>query len=70
MTKPGPKGMIPWSVSRNGACGQMSALAGMLLYHDGYTVMRDAAEGGTLLNFTGMRPGCLINIIPAGGIIL
>lgn len=70
VTKPGPKGMIPWSVPRNGACGQMSASAGMLFYRDGYTVMRDAATGGTLMNFTGMRPGCLINIIPAGGIIV
>ncbi len=70
VTKPGPKGMIPWSVPRNGACGQMSASAGMLFYRDGYTVMRDAGTGGTLMNFTGMRPGCLINIIPAGGIIV
>jgi len=70
VTKPGPKGMIPWSVPRNGACGQMSASAGMLFYRDGYTVMRDAATGGTLMNFTGMRPGCLINIIPAGGVIV
>jgi outer membrane protein assembly factor BamB len=68
--KPGPKGLIPWSVPPNGACGQMSASAGMLFYRDGYTVMRDAATGGTLMNFTGMRPGCLINIIPAGGVIV
>lgn len=70
VTKPGPKGMIPWVVPRNGACGQMSASAGMLFYRDGYTVMRDAGTGATLMNFTGMRPGCLINIIPAGGIIV
>jgi outer membrane protein assembly factor BamB len=70
VTKPGPKGMIPWSVPRNGACGQMSASAGMLFYRDGYTVMRDAGTGATLMNFTGMRPGCLINIIPAGGVIV
>lgn len=68
--KPGPKGMIPWSVPPNGACGQMSASAGMLFYRDGYTVMRDAGTGGTLMAFTGMRPGCLINIIPAGGVIV
>ena len=68
--KPGPKGPIPWSVPPNGACGQMSASAGMLFYRDGYTVMRDAGTGGTLMAFTGMRPGCLINIIPAGGVIV
>ena len=68
--KPGPKGPIPWAVPPNGACGQMSASAGMLFYRDGYTVMRDADTGGTLMAFTGMRPGCLINIIPAGGVIV
>ena len=68
--KPGPKGAVPWVVPRNGACGQMSASAGMLFYRDGYTVMRDAATGTSLMNFTGMRPGCLINVIPAGGLIV
>ena len=48
----------------------MSASAGMIFYRDGYTVMRDAGTGNTLMNFTGMRPGCLINIIPAGGVIV
>lgn len=70
VTRPGPKGAVPWSVPRNGACGQMSASAGMLFYRDGYTVMRDAGTGASLMNFTGMRPGCLINVIPAGGVIV
>jgi len=70
VTKPGPKGAIPWSVPASGACGQMSASAGMLFYRDGYTVMRDAGTGNTLMAFTGMRPGCLINIVPAGGVIV
>lgn len=68
--KPGPKGSIPWAVPANGACGQMSASAGMIFYRDGYTVMRDTTTGNTLMAFTGMRPGCLINIIPAGGVIV
>lgn len=68
--RPGPKGPTPWVVPASGACGQMSASAGMLFYRDGYTVMRDAGSGGPLLTFTGMRPGCLINIIPAGGVIV
>ena len=70
VTKPGPKGAIPWSVPANGACGQMSASSGMLFYRDGYTVMRDTGTGNTLMAFTGMRPGCLINIVPAGGVIV
>ena len=68
--RPGPKGPTPWVVPASGACGQMSASAGMLFYRDGYTVMRDAGTGGPLMTFTGMRPGCLINIIPAGGVIV
>ena len=66
----GPKGMVPWVIPASGACGQMSASAGMLFYRDGYTLMRDANTGGPLMTFTGMRPGCLINIIPAGGVIV
>ncbi len=66
----GPKGPVPWVVPASGACGQMSASAGMLFYRDGYTMMRDAVNGGTVMSFTGMRPGCLINIIPAGGVIV
>jgi outer membrane protein assembly factor BamB len=68
--RPGAKGSIPWAIAAGGACGQMSASAGMLFYRNGYTVMHDVETGGSVMSFTGMRPGCLINIIPAGGVIV
>ena len=48
----------------------MSASAGLLFYRLGYTLMVDADTGGLLMALTGMRPGCLINVIPAGGVIV
>lgn len=68
LTRPGPKGPVPWSIVTLGACGQMSASASLLFYRDGYTMVVNAATGERVMTFTGMRPGCLINIIPAGGV--
>ncbi|HUT57519.1 MAG TPA: PQQ-binding-like beta-propeller repeat protein [Phycisphaerae bacterium] len=66
----GPKGPVPWTIAASGACGQMSASAGMLFYRHGYTLMVNADTGATVMSFTGMRPGCLINVIPASGVIV
>jgi hypothetical protein len=70
--KPGPKGkgQVPWSIQVLGACGQMSASASMLFYRYGNTMMVNADTGSPVMAFVGMRPGCLINIIPAGGVIV
>lgn len=68
-TRSGARGPIPWHM-HGGGCGQMSASAGMLFYRHGITLMSDAGTGGTLMAFYGLRPGCLINIIPAGGVIV
>ncbi|MBI3987079.1 MAG: PQQ-binding-like beta-propeller repeat protein, partial [Lentisphaerae bacterium] len=65
--RPGGK-EIPWATPSGGACGLMSASSGMLFFRDGSTMIRDAVTGGTLMAFVGMRPGCLINVIPAGGV--
>jgi outer membrane protein assembly factor BamB len=70
LMRSGPRGQIPWRLPPNGACGQMSASAGVLCYRLGYTLMVDADTGASLMALAGMRPGCLINIIPAGGVIV
>ena len=57
----------PWSLGRLGACGQMTASANMLFYRLGMTTMVDI-DSGRSMGFLGIRPGCLINIIPAGGL--
>lgn len=69
VTRSGPKGDAPWQNNAQIRCGQMSASAGMLFYRSGSTVMKDV-DTGEGLALTGLRPGCLINIIPAGGVIV
>ena len=59
-----------WTTPSAGACGQMSASAGAIFFRHGQTMMVNADTGGRMLAFTGMRPGCLINIIPAGGVVV
>lgn len=66
----GAKGAVPWAMQNSGACGEISASAGLLFFRDGYTVAVDAATGGRTMTFIGLRPGCLINIIPAGGVVV
>jgi len=59
-----------WSTPATGACGQMSASAGTIFFRYGYTLMVNVDTGGRMLAFVGIRPGCLINIIPAGGVVV
>lgn len=59
--------MTPWTIGRLGACGQMTASAAMLFYRLGSTYMVDI-DSGRATGFMGVRPGCLINMIPAGGL--
>ncbi len=60
----------PWSANRLGACGQMSASSHLLFYRIGSISMTSVETGKSAGAFLGMRPGCLINIIPAGGIVV
>lgn len=52
-------------------CGQLAACESMLFYRSatlGYFDLSASSEGTK--NFGGIRPGCWINAIPAGGILL
>jgi len=59
-----------WTTPSAGACGQMSAGACAIFFRHGQTMMVNADTGARMLAFTGVRPGCLINIIPAGGVVV
>lgn len=62
--------LIAWSMGpRTGGCGSLSASDCMVFGRGGYTVWRDIT-GGPSGTFIGSRPGCLINIIPAGGVVV
>ena len=50
-------------------CGAMSASAGAVFFRDSYHAMWDL-KSNTRTRFTGLRPGCWLGIIPAGGILL
>ncbi len=60
----------PWRLERSYGCGQVSASRHMLLFRSatfGYIDLD--AESGTK-NYGGFRPGCWINALPVGGIVL
>jgi len=60
-----------WALDRREACGTLSGSASCLFYRDGQPCIHDLGPGGARrkLNWIN-RPGCWINIIPAGGLIL
>ena len=61
---------VKWDLYRGHGCGTFSASDGCLFYRSSYQAMNDLqADAGPSL-WTGIRPGCWINMIPAGGILL
>ncbi|HUT32488.1 MAG TPA: PQQ-binding-like beta-propeller repeat protein [Planctomycetota bacterium] len=60
-----------WKFNRGGhGCGTMSASAGQLFYRAGNPAMFDLRTRQASKLSTVSRPGCWINIIPAGGLVL
>ena len=54
---------------RGGGCGTISASANCLFFRDGYHTVWDL-ESDKRRSMTGLRPGCWLGIIPAGGLLL
>jgi len=61
-----------WRFSRHGhGCGNLSASAHCLFWRGGNPWMWDLRPGGAAKRLNAVsRPGCFINIIPAGGLVL
>ncbi|MHC4743658.1 MAG: PQQ-binding-like beta-propeller repeat protein, partial [Planctomycetota bacterium] len=61
-----------WQMDRRGhGCGGISASAQCIFWRGGNPWMYDLGEGGGPQRLTSVtRPGCWINIIPAGGLVL
>ena len=61
-----------WKMDRRGhGCGGVSASAQCLFWRGGNPWMYDLGPGGGPVRLTAVtRPGCWINIIPAGGLVL
>ena len=60
----------PWTFKRSYGCGIISAAPNMLLFRSATLGYRDLLGDRPTANFGGIRPGCWINVIPAGGLIL
>ena len=59
-----------WTIGgRAGACGSLSASDSMVFGRSGITIWR-SVTGGSSGSFAGTRPGCMINIVPAGGVVV
>ena len=61
----------PFKFERSYGCGQLSGSANMLLYRSatlGYFNLDDPSAKNR--DYGGLRPGCWINAIPAGGMVL
>jgi len=65
----GPDGQ-PWRWGGFRGCGTVSAAEGMLFFRTGNPAMLDVAGGTGRHELPGIRPGCYINIITAGGLVL
>jgi len=62
---------VPYEYLRPGhTCAISSASASMLFYRSSVAAITDFGKDDGLTLFGGIRPGCWINMIPAGGVLL
>ncbi|MEX2577469.1 MAG: PQQ-binding-like beta-propeller repeat protein [Verrucomicrobiales bacterium] len=62
---------LPFDFSRSYGCGQMAASEHLLLFRSATLGYFDtSSEEPRIENFGGVRPGCWINALPAGGLVL
>lgn len=60
----------PWMNKRRTGCGTLSASESLLFFRDSTMTMFDLAAGKLGKVTVDTRPGCWINMIPAGGMLL
>jgi len=60
----------PWTFQRSYGCGIISASRNLLLFRSATLGYRDLLADRQTVDFGGIRPGCWINAIPAGGLVL
>ena len=61
---------LDFTLERSYGCGIMSGCEQMLLYRSATLGYTDPAQNEGTKNYGGIRPGCWINAIPAGGLVL
>jgi len=61
----------PWTTGkRRGGCGNLTASNGQFFFRDTNTSMFDLDEGVVKKVTTETRPGCWMNVLPVGGLVL
>lgn len=60
----------PFEVKRSYGCGQISASKHLMLFRSATLGYQSMEEGAKVENFGGIRPGCWINALPVGGLVL
>ncbi|MGI5820199.1 MAG: PQQ-binding-like beta-propeller repeat protein [Armatimonadota bacterium] len=60
---------VPFNFTRSYGCGTLAASRNMLVFRSATMGYRDLSTERTE-NYGGIRPGCWINTIPAGGLVL
>lgn len=61
---------VPFAFKRSYGCGILASSKYMLLFRSATLGYYDLAGARTIENYGGMRPGCWINTLPVGGIVL
>ena len=64
------KGATAWTWSGGTGCGTVSGAENLLLFRNRAPAVLDVAGDTGQHLFTGIRPGCYINMIAAGGLVL
>lgn len=57
-------------VPKSYGCGQLSGSRNLLLFRSGTLGYYDSTRAAGTENYGGLRPGCWINALPAGGLVL
>jgi outer membrane protein assembly factor BamB len=60
----------PFTFERSYGCGQLAGSRHMLLFRSATLGYMDLTRGSGVENFGGVRPGCWINALPVGGLVL
>ncbi|MBN2377761.1 MAG: PQQ-binding-like beta-propeller repeat protein [Sedimentisphaerales bacterium] len=61
----------PWEFERPGhACGVVTGCPNTLLFRSYWTAYYDLTQDYGTMHFSGLRTGCWINTIPAGGVVI
>ena len=59
-----------FNFKRSYGCGVLASSANLLVYRSATLGYFDLEQNSSTRNFGGMRPGCWINALPAGGLVL